>query len=119
MIKEETRGRKKGTPKTGGRQKGTPNQDVPLKHSLRLHSISYYTPNIVDKVTGKLVSQFDLDIRELDPAARVDAEAKILKFTTPQMQSTSVDVTVVDADKTLSERLGILANGGDISSPSD
>lgn len=119
MIKEETRGRKKGTPKTGGRQKGTPNKDVPVKHFLKQHTLGYFSPNILDKETGAMVSQFDLDCRQLDPAARVDAETKILKFTTPQMQSTSVDVNVIDADKTLSERLVILANGGNIPSPSD
>ena len=43
----------------------------------------------------------------------------LLKFHTPQMQSTSVDMTIVDDNRTLSERIARLAAGEDIASPSE
>lgn len=108
-----------GRGRLGGRQAGTPNKDKPLKTFLRQHSVEYFTPSINEidddgKPTGRVVSQYDIDVKTLDPASRVDAELKLLKFHTPQMQSTSVDMTVLDDNKTLADRLARLANGEDI-----
>jgi hypothetical protein len=113
-----------GRGRLGGRAAGTPNKDKPLKTFLRQHSVEYFTPNIEEKdkqgkKTGRIVSQFDIDIKGLDTVSRVDAEIKLLKFHTPQMQSTSVDMTVTDANKTLSERLVLLAGGKDIAAPDE
>ena len=113
-----------GRGRLGGRAAGTPNKDKPLKTFLRQHSVDYFTPSIEEedkngKKTGRIVSQFDLDCKALDPASRADAEIKLLKFHTPQMQSTSVDMTVVDANKTLTERLALLASGKEISAPDE
>ena len=66
-----------------------------------------------------MVSQFDIDCKALDPESRVDAEIKLLKFHTPQMQSTSVDMTIVDENRTLTKRIVRLAAGEDIASPSE
>lgn len=108
-----------GRGRLGGRAAGTPNKDKPLKTFLRQHSVAYFTPSIEEedekgKKTGRLVSQFDIDVGNLDPASRTDTEIKLLKYHTPQMQSTSVDMTIVDENKTLSERLARLASGEDI-----
>ena len=113
-----------GRGRLGGRQAGTPNKDKPLKNCLRQHSIEYFTPSIEQtddngNKTGKLISQFDIDCSSLDTASRVDAELKLLKFHTPQMQSTSVDMTIVDDNHTISERIARLAAGEDIPSPSE
>lgn len=113
-----------GRGRLGGRQPGTPNKDKPLKTFLRQHSIEYFTPSIQEtdddgKPTGRILSQYDIDIQTLDPASRVDAELKLLKFHTPQMQSTSVDMTVVDANQTLVERLARLSAGEDIAAPDE
>lgn len=113
-----------GRGRLGGRAPGTPNKDKPLKTFLRQHSVAYFTPSIEEidengKATGRMVSQFDLDISCLDTESRVDAEIKLLKFHTPQMQSTSVDMTIVDENRTLSERIARLAAGEDIASPSE
>lgn len=102
-----------GRGRLGGRQAGTPNKDKPLKVFLRQHSLEYFTPNIVEekggKPTGRMLSQYDIDIAEMEPRERVDAEIKLLKYHTPQMQATSVDVTAVDANETLCERIARLA----------
>lgn len=105
-----------GRGRLGGRAAGTPNKDKPLKTFLRQHSVEYFTPNKEEigedgKPTGRIVSQFDIDIATLPPADRVDGELKLLKFHTPQMQSTSVDMNIVDDNRTLSERLARLAAG--------
>lgn len=121
--KNDSRGRQKGDGRgrLGGRAPGTPNKDKPLKTFLREHSLTYFTPSKPElddkgKPTGRIVSQFDIDIAALDPVDRADAEIKLLKYHTPQMQATSVDMAVVDANITLSERLARLASGEDISS---
>lgn len=108
-----------GRGRLGGRAPGTPNKDKPLKTFLREHSLQYFTPSIEEKdekgkKTGKLVSQFDIDIAALDPVDRADAELKLLKFHTPQMQATSVDLNIVEDNRTLSERLARLASGEDL-----
>ena len=108
-----------GRGRLGGRQPGTPNKDKPLKTFLRQHSLDYFTPSVKDSKTGGLISQYDLDMQMLDPKDRVSAELQLLKFHTPQMQSTSVDMTVVDNNRTLVDRLSRLAEGEDISAPSD
>ena len=113
-----------GRGRLGGRAAGTPNKDKPLKTFLREHSVQYFTPDIEERnehgiKTGRMVSQFDLDIKGLDTASRVDAEIKLLKFHTPQMQSTSVDMTIVDQNKTLSERLADLAAGKTLTAPDE
>lgn len=113
-----------GRGRLGGRAAGTPNKDKPLKTFLRQHSVQYFTPSIDEiddkgKKTGRLVSQFDIDCKTLDPESRIDAEIKLLKFHTPQMQSTNVDMTIVDDNRTLTERLARLAAGENIASPSE
>lgn len=93
--------------KTGGRAKGTPNKDKPLKATLREHSLDYFAPN-PDNPDG--ISDFDKDLKTLNPADRVEAELKLLRFHTPQMQATSATVAVAETDRTLAERLAGLAD---------
>lgn len=119
-------GRQKGDGRgrLGGRKAGTPNKEKPLKTFLREHSVTYFTPLIPERddkgrPTGRYLSQYDIDVQCLDPADRVDAELKLLKFHTPQMQSTNVDVSLAAESRTLVERLATLAAGKEIPSSSD
>ncbi|EJW89979.1 hypothetical protein EVA_21913 [gut metagenome] len=93
-----------GRGRLGGRTAGTPNKDKPLKTFLREHSLLYFTP---DPETGR--SQYDLDMEALDPRDRIDAELKLLNYTTPKMQATTVDMAITDDKQTLSSRLAQLA----------
>ena len=93
-----------GRGRLGGRTAGTPNKDKPLKTFLREHSLLYFTP---DPETGR--SQYDLDMEALDPHDRIDAELKLLNYTTPKMQATTVDMAITDDKQTLSSRLAQLA----------
>ena len=113
-----------GRGRIGGRQKGTPNKDKPIKTFLREHSTEYFTPSIEEKdedgkPTGRMLSQYDLDIRMMKPADRVNAELQLLKYHTPQMQATAVDLSMQEESNTLSERLALLSEGEDIPSPTD
>ena len=117
-----------GRGRLGGRKAGTPNQDKPLKVFLREHSLEYFTPNInprdlgedfmvlVERYPGKLFSQYEIDLLGMKPTDRVKAEIDLLKFHTPQMQATAVDMSVTEQNKTLSQRLTRLAKGENISS---
>lgn len=93
-----------GRGRLGGRTAGTPNKDKPLKTFLREHSLLYFTP---DPETGR--SQYDLDMEALDPRDRIDTELKLLNYTTPKMQATTVDMAITDDKQTLSSRLAQLA----------
>ena len=93
-----------GRGRLGGRTAGTPNKDKPLKTFLHEHSLLYFTP---DPETGR--SQYDLDMEALDPRDRIDAELKLLNYTTPKMQATTVDMAITDDKQTLSSRLAQLA----------
>ena len=66
--------------KTGGRKKGTPNKENPLKGFIRAHSLSYFEPKNV-KFNGKatIMSDFELDMAELAPDDRVNAELRLLE----------------------------------------
>lgn len=93
-----------GKGRLGGRSKGTPNKNKPLKTFLRSHSLFYFTP---DEKTMR--SEFDNDILSLKPQERVNAELQLLKFHTPQMQATAIDMNVNDEKQTLVQRLSQLA----------
>lgn len=115
-------GRPKGLPKTGGRVKGTPNKDNPLKVTLKNHSSKYFSEVIeeLDKdgnPTGRVGSQYELDLLDSKPSDRINAELMLLKFHTPQMQATAIDVAMSEQNAKLSDRLERLSNGEDI--PSD
>jgi hypothetical protein len=111
-----TAGRKKndGRGKTGGRQMGVQNKNKTLKAILAEHSLAYFTPSIETKNRDGediLVSQFDRDVSQLDPKDRVKAEADILRYHTPMMQATSVDMAVADRNRPLTEWLQAKIDG--------
>lgn len=113
-----------GRGRIGGRVKGTPNKNQHLKMFLREHSQDYFTPNIeeVDEEgnpTGAIVSQFDIDVRAMKTSDRVNAELQLLKYHTPQMQSTNVDLGIKEGENVLNARLSKLANGEDVAQPDE
>ncbi len=95
-----------GRGRLGGRAPGTPNKDKPLKETLRAHSQDYFTRILPEE--GK--TQFQLDLMELDPATRMEMEAKFLRFHLPQMSSVTADLTHNTTDTTLEDRLAKLAS---------
>lgn len=121
------RGRKPGDGRGrlgGGRAKGQISKHVSLRNTLARHSEEYFQQNIELKdeegnPTGKMISQYEIDIMQLKPSDRVRAEIDILKFHTPTMQATSVDLTTSEANTTLSERLTKLSTGEEIASPTE
>lgn len=95
--------------KTGGRKKGTPNKENPLKGFIRAHSLSYFEPKNVkldDKVT--IMSDFELDMAELAPDERVNAELRLLEFHTPKMKAVDVDMSARVNVRTIEDKLSVL-----------
>lgn len=109
-------GRQKGDGRgrLGGRVEGVKNKNKTLKAILAEHSLEYFTPSIETKNRDGediLVSQFDRDVQQLDPKDRVKAEADILRYHTPMMQATSVDMAIADRNRPLTERLAAMVDG--------
>lgn len=127
--------------KTGGRQKGTPNKPNPLKEHLRAQSMSYFEPkpqtnidgsprtlefrnkdgDVYNNVTlsdpdGKplVISDFEIDMMQMEAKDRAAIQEKLLRYHTPQMQSVSAEVSVSgDVTTTIEERLKQLATEND------
>ena len=95
--------------KTGGRKKGTPNKENPLKGFIRAHSLSYFEPKNV-KFNGKvtIMSDFELDMAELAPDDRVNAELRLLEFHTPKMKAVDVDMSAKINVRTIEDKLSAL-----------
>lgn len=127
------RGKPKGSPKTGGRKAGTPNKDNPLKVLLHKHSISYFQPLIplgdvsIENENRKaqfimlhqgedMVSQYEVDLFEMKPADRVNAELAMLKYHTPQMQAVSADMSMKNEVNEITYRIKCVANNEEITS---
>ena len=105
-----------GRGRLGGRQKGTPNkEDQPLKAVLHQKSEAYFTVPVDDEGN----TQFDLDMREMEPAVRAKLQMDMLQYHTPKMQSVSADMNVKDVNKTYTDRLARLARGEDIPNDTD
>lgn len=134
----------KGKPKTGGRAKGTPNKDNPLKTLLHEHSTEYFSKNIrpedvnvsvfiidpkadnaitlaetikeqfVEQHKGEIFSKYEIDCISMRASDRAKAEIELLSFHTPKMQAISADMSVKDANKTITDRISRLAAGEEI-----
>ena len=95
--------------KTGGRQKGTPNKDNELKRLLRQHSLEYFRQRTVGAGDdARTASDFDMDMEQLNPSERVNAEIKIMEFHTPKMKSVDIDLEARVAPVTIEDRLRLL-----------
>ena len=95
--------------KTGGRKKGTPNKENHLKGFIRAHSLSYFEPKNI-KFNGKMevMSDFELDMAELAPDDRVNAELRLLEFHTPKMKAVDVDMSAKINVRTIEDKLRVL-----------
>lgn len=95
--------------KTGGRKKGTPNKENPLKGFIRAHSLSYFEPKNV-KFNGQvtIMSDFELDMAELAPDDRVNAELRLLEFHTPKMKAVDLDMSAQVNVRTIEDKLSSL-----------
>lgn len=95
--------------KTGGRKKGTPNKENPLKGFIRSHSLGYFQPKEVDFGGRKrIMSEFELDMAELAPDDRVNAELRLLEFHTPKMKAVDVDMSAKINVRTIEDKLSAL-----------
>lgn len=89
--------------KTGGRKKGTPNKATTLGKEVIVTLLADYSES------GLMTSDF----MALDPKDRLLIAEKLMQYTLPKMQSTAVDITAGDREKTIEERLAELAREDD------
>lgn len=89
--------------KTGGRKKGTPNKATTLGKEVIVTLLADYSES------GLMTSDF----MALDPKDRLLIAEKLMQYTMPKMQSTAVDITAGDREKTIEEHLAELAGEDD------
>ena len=95
-------GRQKGCAKTGGRQKGTPNKATSLTKATISQLLSeYHESGLMFK-----------DFKALESKDRLMIVEKLMQYTMPKMQSTSVDLSVEEGKKTIADTLTELAGEG-------
>lgn len=95
--------------KTGGRKKGTRNKENPLKGFIRAHSLDYFQPKETEYGGTKcMMSDFELDMAELAPDDRVNAELRLLEFHTPKMKAVDVDMSARVNVRTIEDKLSVL-----------
>ena len=120
----------KGEERKGGRQKGTPNKHKGLKAILAERSEDYFAKTLpVEEViiadpkkraafisahAGESFTQFEVDMIFAGTAARIKTQTDLLKFHTPQMQATAIDLQAHQVNVTLTERLAALSEGKEI-----
>lgn len=99
-----------GRGKTGGRQKGTLNKENPLKGFIKAHSLAYFEAKPTKCEDGKtrLLSSFDMDILQLTPDDRVNAELRLLEYSTPKMKAIDVDLNANVGIRTIEDTLAEL-----------
>ena len=97
----------KGNPGSAPAPQSKDNPRKPLKMFLREHSVKYFAPN---PFNDDCESDFDKDLRAMAPADRADLEVKILRFHTPQMHATSVDLSLGQETDNLVKKLARLAD---------
>lgn len=92
---------------------------------LHEHSADYFEKRISaedapfseewkEKHRGDVLSQFDIDLMCMKATDRAKAEIELLSFHTPKMQAISADMSVKDANKTITDRISRLAAGEEI-----
>lgn len=85
--------------KTGGRKKGTPNKSTMLGKEVIVSLLADYSNS------GLMTSDF----MALAPKDRLVIAERLMQYTMPKMQSTAVDITTGDKEKTIEDRLAELA----------
>lgn len=84
--------------KGSGRKKGTPNR------------ITTKTREVIYKVTSEYFNseEFEEDLKTLDPKERLLVMEKLLNYSVPKLQSTTVGLTT-ETEKTIEDKLKELA----------
>lgn len=77
--------------KTGGRAKGTPNKATVLNKKAIENLLAQYNSS------GK----FSKDFLNLKPKDRIMIAERLIQYTTPKMQSTSVDLSMENTECTI------------------
>lgn len=86
-----TKGRQKGTAKTGGRQKGSPNKITVAVKECISNMLTDYTNS----------ETFMKDFATLEPKERLMIAEKLMNYVVPKMQSVAMEDTGKDRNNTV------------------
>lgn len=98
-IKKETEKEKGKRKKTGGRVKGTPNKLTALNRKAIEGVLADYNRS----------GLFTQDFLSLEPKDRITIAERLIQYTTPKMQSTTVDLAAEKTECTIDIMLRKLA----------
>lgn len=98
-IKKETEKEKGKRKKTGGRVKGTPNKLTALNRKAIEGVLADYNRS----------GLFTQDFLSLEPKDRITIAERLIQYTTPKMQSTTVDLVAENTECTIDIMLRKLA----------
>lgn len=98
-IKKETEKEKGKRKKTGGRVKGTPNKLTALNRKAIEGVLADYNES----------GLFTQDFLSLEPKDRITIAERLIQYTTPKMQSTTVDLVAENTECTIDIMLRKLA----------
>lgn len=98
-IKKETEKEKGKRKKTGGRVKGTPNKLTALNRKAIEGVLADYNRS----------GLFTQDFLSLGPKDRITIAERLIQYTTPKMQSTTVDLVAENTECTIDIMLRKLA----------
>lgn len=73
--------------------------------------MAYYTEPVSDDPKGR--SKFELDLLDLSPAERVQAEAKLLNKTIPDLKAVDANIMAHNVQLTIEDRLSKLCEEED------
>ena len=68
--------------------------------------MAYYTEPVKDDPFG--LSQFEIDLKKLSPAERVQAESKLLNKTIPDLKAVDANIMAHNVQLTIEDRLSEL-----------
>lgn len=89
--------------KTGGRKKGTPNVTTVMNRKVIANLLTDYQNS----------GLMDEDFKSLEPRDRLLIAEKMMQYTMPKMQATSIDIQENGSGKTIEERLAELSRDPD------
>ena len=101
---------------------------------LHEHSLEYFKPSVdantldflkdesgqtYPEYRDKMLSRYDIDCLRMKASDRAKLEVEILAYHTPKMQAISADMSVKDANRSITEVLVCLANGKELPPPTE
>ncbi len=101
-----TRGRKKGTPKSGGRQPGTPNKVKPSEQKDKtVAAIDAMNSQFLTEVGADGKTEFQRLYEQLSPADQMNVRLRLLNKSVGDKKAVDANINATIANRTIEDRL--------------